>query len=324
VPRISIIIPCLGGAAEFDGTLVSILQNRPADCEVIVAHTAEYDDPYSLKSEVHFLHAAADSLADLANAALEIATGDVIHIVGCGLEVREGWTAPAIQHFDDPEVAGVSPVVMSTSGEEVLAAGVRWTLGGGRRVIRDSRVLSRGSGRLRAKIEGPVLRAAFYRRDVLSALGGLEADLGDELADIGMALAIQSLGRLHVAEPASQVIQTDGAPTTKCCAASGRAAERLFCRHIASRGLVPSLLLHPLTVMSHLVASGSVVAGLTSLAGRCLAWLEFGAAGRYEQRIADAKERLAELAELRASVRKGGKGGRQKIDEAAAPLRRAA
>ena len=73
---------------------------------------------------------------------LELATGDVIHIVGCGLEVREGWTLPAIQHFDDPEVAAVSPVVMSTSGEDVLAAGIRWTLGGGRRVISDSRVLS--------------------------------------------------------------------------------------------------------------------------------------------------------------------------------------
>ena len=141
-----------------------------------------------------------------------------------------------------------------------------------------------------------MLTAAFYRRDVLSALGGLEAELGDELADIGIALAMQSLGRLHVSEPGSQLIQTNNnALESKSGSSSGRAAERLFCRHVASRGLVPALLLHPLTVMSDMAGSGSVIAGVAALAGRCLAWLEFGAGSRYEQRIADAKERLAEL-----------------------------
>ena len=59
VPRLSIIIPCLGGGAEFDGTLVSVLQNRPADCEVIVAHTDDYGDPYALRGEVEFVHGSA-------------------------------------------------------------------------------------------------------------------------------------------------------------------------------------------------------------------------------------------------------------------------
>src|SRR5438034_11152759 len=86
VPRLPIIIPCLGGAAELDGTLVSVLQNRPADCEVLVAHTEPYDDPYSLRSEVSFFHTPAASLVELLNAALEATTGEVIHIVGCGLE----------------------------------------------------------------------------------------------------------------------------------------------------------------------------------------------------------------------------------------------
>jgi hypothetical protein len=169
-----------------------------------------------------------------------------------------------------------------------------------------------------------VLTAAFYRREVLAAVGGFEAELGDELADIGMALAIQSLERLHVTEPASQLIETADSAISKSASAGGRAAERLFCRHVASRGLVPSLLLHPMTMIGDLFGARSIMSGLASVAGRALAWLELGAVSRYEQRIADARERLAELAELRISVRKGAKRGRQKIDEAAAPLRRAA
>src|SRR5581483_8187031 len=193
VPRLSIIIPCLGGPAEFDGTLVSVLQNRPADCEVLVAHSEPYNDPYGLRGEVQFVESPAESLVDLLNAALDASSGEIVHVIGCGLEARENWTVSALQHFDDRDVAAVSPVVLATDQETVLTAGIRWSLGGVRHIVTDQRVISRGSGRLRAKILGPTLTAAFYRRDVLVALGGFEAGLGDDLADVAMALAIQSL-----------------------------------------------------------------------------------------------------------------------------------
>jgi len=60
VPRLSIVIPCLGGAAEFDATLVSVLQHRPADCEVLVIHNEPYDDPYALGHEVRFVECRSD------------------------------------------------------------------------------------------------------------------------------------------------------------------------------------------------------------------------------------------------------------------------
>src|SRR3954464_3975616 len=102
-----------------------------------------------------------------------------------------------------------------------------------------------------------------------------------------MALAIQSLGRLHVAEPVSQLIDAGwNAPHVSEVGGAfdaGRAAERLFCRHAVSRGLIASLVLHPLSVASHLTGYRSLVASLASLAGRALAWLEIGALSRYEQ-----------------------------------------
>ncbi len=303
MPRLSIVIPCVGGAAEFDGALVSILQNRPADCEVLVVHTEPYDDPYSLADEVRFIE-AQESLVGLLNLAVEAAHGEVLHIVGCGLEVNENWTAAALEHFCDLEVAAVSPAIVTADRQSLVAAGVYWSLGGVRRVVSDSRVVSRGSGRLRSKINGPTLAAAFYRRDVVAALGGFDDSLGEGLADVSLALDIQALGRLHVCEPASRLVDVGQRPgATSASFASGRAAERLFWRHAQQRGISTSLAMHGCSV-----AAGAIFERpskfLASLAGRGLACLEVGAVARHEQRLAAASERLTELAELRATVRK--------------------
>jgi len=308
VPRLSIVIPCVGGAAEFDGTLVSILQNRPADCEVLVVHTEPYNDPYSLTGEVRFIEAefneAQESLVGLLNLAVEAAQGEVLHIVGCGLEVIENWTEAALEHFCDQEVAAVSPAIVTADRQSLVAAGVYWSLGGVRCVVSDRRVIERGSGRLRSRIQGPTLAAAFYRRDVIAALGGFDAQLGNQLADVSMALDIQALGRLHVCEPASRLVDIGQRQNSLSSGfAAGRAAERLFWRHAHQRGISASLAMHGCSV-----AAGAILERpsqfLGSLAGRGLAWLEIGAAARQEQRLAAANERLKELAELRATVRK--------------------
>jgi hypothetical protein len=324
VPRLSIIIPCLGGAAEFDGTLVSVLQNRPADCEVLVVHSEPYSDPYALCGEVHFVESPASSLAELLNAALDATSGEVVHILGCGMEASEDWTSPVLRHFSDQDVAAVSPVVLSADQETIVAAGISWSLGGARHVVTDRRIISRGSGRLRAKILGPLLTAAFYRRDVLVALGGFETSLGDELVDVGVALAIQSLGRLHVAEPASQLLRPSGRLHSPLAGfAAGRSAERLFCRSAAAHGWTPALCLHALTITGETVVQAPRLSMLQSVAGRAAAWFELGALSAYEQRLTAANDRLAELAELRASVRKHSKRAASKSDTLA-PQRRAA
>jgi hypothetical protein len=305
VPRLSIVIPCLGGAAEFDGTLVSVLQNRPADCEVLVVHTAAYDDPYQLGEEVQFLRASSRSLVELINSACQHATGEIVHLVGCGLEVTESWTEAALVHFGDPEVAAVTPLVLGADRQTVAMAGLRWSLGGARRVVTDQRLLSQGTGRLRASILGPALAAAFYRRDVLAALDGFDRSAGDELADVDFALAIQSLGRLHVCEPASRLIQMSGESLAPRSGGfiGGRAAERLFWQHAAARGLISSLAFHPVAVLADIARRLPSPAAMTSLLGRTVAVLEAGSRRQREQRLAAAADRLAELAEQRTTVR---------------------
>jgi hypothetical protein len=193
VPRLTIVIPCLGGAAEFDGTLVSVLQHRPADCEVLVLHVDQYDDPYGLEGEVRFLQVAGrPTLVDLVNRGLAAAAGDIIHVVACDLQPAEGWTEPALKQFQlDRDVAAVAPVILAADRQQIAAAGVCWSAAGQRRVLSGPRALEQAA---RAACLGPALAAGFFRRDVLEAWHGFESSLGDDLADVGLAIAIRDLG----------------------------------------------------------------------------------------------------------------------------------
>ena len=51
VPRLSIIIPHRNDQL-LEETILSVLENRPRDCEIIVAHDGSYCDPYQLVDEV--------------------------------------------------------------------------------------------------------------------------------------------------------------------------------------------------------------------------------------------------------------------------------
>ena len=55
MPRLSIVIPVLGNLDRLEDTLVSVLANRPADCQVVVVLDQPYADPYDLKDEVQFI-----------------------------------------------------------------------------------------------------------------------------------------------------------------------------------------------------------------------------------------------------------------------------
>jgi hypothetical protein len=293
----------VGGAAEFDGTLVSVLQNRPSDCELLVLHTQPYDDPYGLGSEVRFIRHDCDQLTGLANIGIEHARGEIVHLLGCGLQAVEGWTSPALAHFDDPEVATVSPVVLAEDGQRVRSAGVRWTLGGARQVVADQRVLLPGAGRLRAKILGPLLTAGFYRRDVLLALGGFEQGLSEDAADVAAALAIDELGRLQVCEPASQLLVGEMPAAAGRGFTASRGAERLFWRYARERGLPLSLGFHAASVLADVLIQAPRLSAITALLGRAAALCEWSATQRHQQRMSNAAAQLESLAAQRAVIR---------------------
>jgi GT2 family glycosyltransferase len=286
VTRLSILIPCVACGEALETTLVSVLQNRPADCEVLVIHQGPYDDPYDLKDEVRFVPVARGlGLAETINSGVEAAHGEVLHIVQCGVEVEEGWTRAALLHFEDPHVGAVSPLVLDADDrEKVVTAGVAYRSSGTRREC-EAGASIRSRKLTRTRIAGPSLLAAFYRRTALQTAGGFERAVGDMLADVDLALSLAALGDRSVVEPDSRVYSRGPLQASSTEFQAGRRAERLFLRHAPAIGWAKSLLLHPLLITADLLAGFRRPARWLRLIGRAVAWLEIGRHRRHHARL---------------------------------------
>ena len=57
IPRLSIVIPMTTGAGDLEDTLVSVLENRPDESEIVVVLARPYADPWNLRDEVRFVQA---------------------------------------------------------------------------------------------------------------------------------------------------------------------------------------------------------------------------------------------------------------------------
>jgi Glycosyl transferase family 2 len=270
VPRLSCVIPAVGTTQDLETTLVSVLEKRPDDCEIIVVLNKSYADPYGLKDEVRFVEMIGAGMAACATLGIQISDGEIVQVLAAGVEVADGWVEAALPHFDDPEVAAVTPVIRDAARpERVLAAGVRYHPGGQRGLCTKLPNTSARSG----DALGPVIDAAFYRKSALAALGdGLPVNLGDGLADIDLALGLAHAGLRNVVEPECIVFAERLTPAERSGFRAGLFAERLFLRNLPVTGWLPAFALHGLTVVGELLRSLSSGTTLTQLAGRLTAW----------------------------------------------------
>ncbi len=135
--KLSIIVPAHGPQENLDNTLLTVLENRPPACEVIVPHPSAYQDPYDLSDEVTFVRASGEDLASLVNSAVEVAQATVIHVLLSGTLAREGWTEAAIERFrSEPDVAALAPAILDPQHPHRLtAAGIRYARGGAKRLV---------------------------------------------------------------------------------------------------------------------------------------------------------------------------------------------
>lgn len=269
--RLSIIIPLWADNDSFEDTLASVLQNRPAECEVLVVHSQAYDDPYELAGEVRFLPASRQAnSSQVINTGCRAAQGDIVHVLQPGVLVTDGWTEAALGPFRDPRVCAVAPLLVDAAEEDrIVAAGLRYTPGG-RRLCHGAGVKRSDISRLvRREIVGPGLFAGFYRRWVWEAVGGFCEGLDVGWADVDFGLSLRSLG--YRAELAADSIVR--ASTATVCEVplslrSGRDAERAFWRHVAANGWLVSLVCHPLTVCGSLLRHANRGAAYAHLLGR--------------------------------------------------------
>ena len=242
MPRLSIVIPVLAAWEQLEATLVSVLANRPADAEILVALDRGYDDPYGLEGEVRFVSLPLGATAiDAWNEAFVACRAPIVHLLACGAIVPEGWADAALSHFDDPRVAAVAPIITSIDERVVHTAGWQYSLGGVASNFAAGQPTHAVSETQRRWI-GPHGAAAFYRRSALTpSRAAFDASLGEKLAPLDLALRLRTAGYRAIFEPRSRVAIAEFA---------GGAArdylpnEKLFWRHAASDGAWQAAVAH--------------------------------------------------------------------------------
>jgi hypothetical protein len=227
--RLSILIPVLNKLKKLEDTLVSILENRPVNCQIVVVLNEPYADPYQLCGEVCFVQAAADSdLVESINFGLAKCRAPIVHILTCGMEVSPGWTDAVLPYFADPKIAAVAPLVLQRRDrKKVVSAGVGYRAGGA------ARRLGFGKSPEKALLEkksffGADILAAFYRRSAWDAVCGLNPEMEGHLIGVDLALALHFAGFRCARAPGCEMYADPEDALGAGRLGAGRAAERLF------------------------------------------------------------------------------------------------
>ena len=287
--RLSIVIPLLGDSRQLDETLLSVLESRPDNCEILVVHNEPYHDPYNLSDEVRFVEAERGTgMVECVNRGIAASRSPVIHVLTCGVEVCPGWTDAAMRHFGNPDIAAVGAVVLDRDDRrKIVSAGWAYRVEGtayrlGRQDEPDDVTASQQD------LCGPDTLAAFYRTSAIQSVGGFSAWAGATLAAIDLSLALRQAGFRCVLEPQCLAYAGAAAIGAEPAFRRGRHAERLFWRWASSRGWLPSLVGHVALLAGQCVIGLGRPSMLVQFAGRIC--------GMFQAMFAQRRPRPAEPA----------------------------
>ncbi len=281
--RLAIVISAVGSTESLEGTLVSVLENRPRDCEVIVALQHAYADPYELKDEVRFIAPQrSEPIVGAINRALATTRAPFVHLLAAGCQVTEGWADAALAGFGDRRVAAISPLVWDAADEKrLLAAGVGYRRRGERYLVGSG--LETLSADTRQLVIGPAAFAAFYRKAALDFVGGFSSALGLKQADADLALMLKQAGFKATTEPRCEIRAITQVDHAAGALSDALAEERLFWRNLSGPGSAWTVLAHAGLVGVDLARSFPRPRLAARLAGRAWAYLGFGTLARHRR-----------------------------------------
>ncbi|WP_148080639.1 hypothetical protein [Roseimaritima ulvae] len=192
----SIVVPHLGNDPSFESSLVSVLENRPRRCEVLVCHDGSYTDPFDLGDEVQFVTAQGNDLPRLVSTAAHAAQGRLLHVLCDGQQATEGWTDSAIDCFEDATVGSLAPSIADADGKRTRAIG--WTQSASCLCAPVAAGKRSANRRDRAAVQGAYLTASFWRTDVVRSLDAVPTAGNPLVAAVAWAAATRSAGlRCH-------------------------------------------------------------------------------------------------------------------------------
>jgi hypothetical protein len=260
----------LGDPKQMEDSLVSVLQNRPDDCEIIVVLNRAYDDPYDLQGEVRFVEAARGSrMVDSLNLGVGLSRAAVVHLLTCGVTVTEGWADRAMVHFQDPAVAAVAPLVVDAANpQRLICAGAAYHPSGRIRKLA-ARFAAEGPFPAEALVD-PDLPVAFYRTALLKRVGPFSRHAGDWLSGLDMALALTQAGFRCVLEPQCRLRAGSLGEYRQGAGHRAWGAERLFWSWIPPAARFRCLAMHALLVAAEWGVRLPRPAGIAGLAGRLI------------------------------------------------------
>jgi hypothetical protein len=291
VPRLAIVISAVGSIESLEGTLVSVLENRPADCEIAVVLNGPYADPYDLKDEVRFVPSQRSTSISLAiSRALAATRAPFVHLLASGCQVSEGWADAALARFGDRQVGSVAPLVWDAERRgRIFAAGVGYRARGRRYLVGQG--LETLDEETQLTVVGPCLFAGFYRKGALDFVGGLSTRLGPRQADADLALMLRHAGFATAIEPRSSVRATRDADAAEGALAGAIGEERLFWRNLSASGRGAALVAHAGMVAAELAGSFPKPRMLARLAGRLWACGGFVGNARHRRALSQLDAR---------------------------------
>jgi hypothetical protein len=183
VPRLSLIVPFQRDESALETTLVSVLESRTSDEELIIVHAGDYDDPYELaRDEAIVLETeGSTSLAERLNLAVRTACSPIVQVVMPGTTLEPGWSDEAVGLFEDPSIHAVSLAMRDALSDRVVY-GV------------DADQLPHHRMALEADtVAGPLLAGTMIRRRSLLKLGGWSELISESLIDLELTLLMRTL-----------------------------------------------------------------------------------------------------------------------------------
>ncbi len=179
--KLTIVIPAIGNQSDIDDTLVSVLENRPASCEVLLAHHASYIDPYQLEDEIRLVPCADTDRLALLNAGFSAANGQVVHTLSPGTIAEDGWCDAALETFEqDTNVGSLTPGLLIGQSKKPIR-GLAYHVGQGKRIAR----------KRSQRVICPLAHCGFYLGGALKFMHGFDRDFG-YLADMELGLRMLS------------------------------------------------------------------------------------------------------------------------------------
>ncbi len=178
MPRLSIIVPHLHDDSGLELTLLSVLENRESDFEILITHNGSYDDPYKLdQDEAILIQSEANvSFSEQLNLAIASACSPIIQVLLPGAVVQPNWCDEALAIMNDRNVSAVClPIAVAESNEVYLG-------------ISSYSLPHRRITNSQKDIAGPLLCGGVFRKRMLRNIGGWLPSSQREIAEVEFAL----------------------------------------------------------------------------------------------------------------------------------------